>query len=74
MIMKNINNLHSHLEIFFNYIDVMSHLKTIDVLCQFLKKIPDAFFKYSKTAIEIFKFCTYQDVSLPDKPVSSKLL
>lgn len=72
--LRNLNNFHSHLEIFLNYVSEMSHLTTIDDLCNFLEKIPNAFFAHSKTALEMFQFCTYQGVPLPDKPISAKIL
>lgn len=68
------NNLDSDLEIFLQYIESIVQLRDTKELCECIKSFPTYFFSHTKTSIEMFESCTYQDIPLPDLPVSSKNL
>lgn len=66
-------NLGSDLEIFLNYIEKFLVLEDTEELCRLIDNLPEQFFKNSKKATEMFKFSTFDNIPLPDLPVSSKV-
>lgn len=72
--LQQMENLGTHLDIYLRYINSLININNTEELCKVIENLPVSFFCNTKTAIEMFESCTYQGVTLPDLPVSSKHL